>query len=58
MDITVEEAIQTMINYPCKEDFILWKVKHSMNGGELTDNSIELAQYWEQCRKIVLKQPL
>ena len=53
MKPTIEDAIKTLIDYPDKDDFVCWNVKHYMYGGEPTDNSIELAQYWEECRKLV-----
>ena len=55
MEITMDEAIKTIINYPDNEDFICWKVQYYMYGGEPTDNSFELAQYWDICKSMVLK---
>ena len=55
-EITVDEAIATIVEYPDKDDFICWNVTHSMYGGEPTDNSIELAAYWDKCKAIATPQ--
>ena len=50
---TVEEACATLIKWPDQDDFVCWNVQHSMSGGEPTDNSIELASYWNKCKKLI-----
>lgn len=52
-DPTIEEACAVLIEWPDQDDFVCWNVQHSMYGGEPTDNSIELAQYWRKCKEIV-----
>lgn len=55
-EITVDEAIATIIDYPDKDYFISWNVVYSIYNGEPTDNSIELAQYWDKCKTILTPQ--
>lgn len=52
---TIEEACATLIEWPNQDDFVCWNVVHSMYGGEPTDNSIELAQYWSKCNLLIKK---
>ena len=52
-EITIDKAVATIIEWPDKDDFICWNVRHYMVGGDPTDNSIELADYWERCYKII-----
>jgi hypothetical protein len=51
--LSKEEAFKTISEWPDIDDFICQNVTHSMYGGEPTDNSIELAEYWEKCKTIV-----
>ena len=52
-DPTIEEACAVLIEWPDQDDFVCRNVQYYMYGGDPTDNSIELAQYWNKCKKIV-----
>jgi hypothetical protein len=56
MNPNLEEAKSTIDEWPNQDDFVCQHVQHSMYGGEPTDNSIELAQYWNKCKSMVLKE--
>ena len=46
---TIEEARKTIAEWPDQDDFVCHHVQYYMYGGEPSDNSIELAQYWDKC---------
>ena len=54
-EITIEEAKKTIKEWYDQDDFVCRNVNYYMYGGEPTDNSIELAQYWNKCKAILSK---
>lgn len=52
-NITLEEALKLMDAYPDEDDFICENIQRSLVGGEYNDNSIELSDYWRECKSIV-----
>lgn len=51
----LQEAINTLKEFPNVDDFVARKAQPFMNGGEPDDNSLELAAYWNSCLKSVLQ---
>lgn len=52
--ITYDEALKVFREFPDQDDFVCQNVQHYLYGGEPMDNSIELAQYWSRCKRIVI----
>ena len=52
-EITLEEARETIELFPNEDDFVHRNVQMSFYG-EYSDNSIELAYYYRQCKNILL----
>jgi hypothetical protein len=50
--ITNEEAIKTIEDYPCQDDFINRHLSQWLQMGEYCDNSIEMASLWTYCKQV------
>lgn len=55
-EITLEEAISVINDYPDVELFIEAKFSQYMSYGEYSDNSVELHNHWHNCKKIIENQ--
>lgn len=49
--ITLEEAKETINEYPDQDEFV--NKHYRLIGFEGDDNSMDLAWYWEDCKKLV-----
>jgi hypothetical protein len=54
-NIPLEDAEKVINEFPDKDDFINCNVqmKQTSVNGDFSDNSFDLADYWEQCSQIV-----
>ena len=50
---TLEEAQEIISEWPDQDEFVNMNFTQFLTYGEYDDNSIELSQYWSECKKLI-----
>jgi len=51
---TLQEAFEIIAKYPTEVDYVMGHIKYFLNSNnDPDDNSIELAEYWQECNKVL-----